>query len=232
MREMHSEEKVLTWTEEQKSKFWAQIRKGESWECWEWSGPKSPDGYGLVPPHRRLRAHRVAWILAKGEPIPKGMCICHICDNPACCNPGHLWLGTQEENVKDMVVKSRQRPSRGERNGNAKLTEAQVRRIREMYTQSWSLDKLAAEFHVGPTTVWQIVRGTTWRHVGGPTGARPRELYKGSKNPRAKLSEEIVKEIRKRYAQGTSVRALAREYHLNWGTVDNIVKRLTWKHVK
>jgi len=87
--------------------FWARVSRPDPCVCWEWQGGKKPDGYGSAGYEGKSDlAHRVAWKLTKG-PIPKGMYICHSCDNPACCNPAHLFLGTQSDNMKDMIVKGR-----------------------------------------------------------------------------------------------------------------------------
>ena len=77
------------------------------------------------------RVHRVAWALFRG-PIPKGMCVLHYCDNRPCCNPDHLYLGTNANNTADMLARGRE--SRGERSGQAKLTETQARDILEKHT--------------------------------------------------------------------------------------------------
>jgi len=82
------------------------IRAADS-DCWLFSGSRTNDGYGCI--HRNgktVRLHRLAWEEANG-PIPAGMRVCHTCDVPACCNPAHLFLGTQQDNVTDMVNKGR-----------------------------------------------------------------------------------------------------------------------------
>src|SRR6266566_4592797 len=79
--------------------FWQQVEKTNY--CWNWKGSKDVSGYGEFGSRM---AHRYSWTLHFGE-IPRGMCICHACDNPACVNPNHLWLGTPQANTKDRDVK-------------------------------------------------------------------------------------------------------------------------------
>jgi len=83
--------------------------------CWEWKGCKSQGGYGVIGTCIEGRTstftHRAAWIVENGL-IPNGMLVCHHCDNPACVNPNHLWLGSPTDNIKDMVTKQRHNPAR------------------------------------------------------------------------------------------------------------------------
>jgi hypothetical protein len=103
--------------------------------CWNWQLYKDPAGYGRSKLHGHpIMAHRRAWILTYGS-IPFGMCVCHACDNPACVNPIHLWLGTRADNDADRDKKNRQ--AKGEKMGAAKLTEDIVRLCRGAHARGF-----------------------------------------------------------------------------------------------
>lgn len=130
--------------------------------CIEWMGCRKDDGYGHIRVgFKMVTTHRAAWEEARGA-IPDGMCVLHRCDNPPCINLDHLFLGTQIENIADMNAKGRQVPSKGEQNGRVKLTEEQVRKIR----QDERLQKeIAAEYGVNQTLISMIKRRVNWSHV-------------------------------------------------------------------
>ena len=133
--------------------------------CWEWGRGRDKRGYGhMSRPERgasRL-VHRVSWEVHRG-PIPGGMCVLHQCDNPPCCNPDHLFLGTRGDNNKDMRRKGR--GARGERHANAKLTDAAVMSILRRRTQGSTQAELAEEHGVSRATIGYIVTGKSWRHI-------------------------------------------------------------------
>lgn len=129
--------------------------------CIKWTGHRDACGYGRVRwQGRQHLAHRVAWERAHG-PIPVGLCVCHCCDNRACINPDHLFLGTQADNVADMIAKGRARPLKGMNNGRAKLTEEQASQVR---AATGKLHQIAARFGIGLSQVSEIKRGKGWRH--------------------------------------------------------------------
>ncbi len=87
-------------------KYWiARIEIGEEDDCWPWQGHIAPNGYGTAP---GTNAHRYTWMIFFGLP-PAGLQVCHRCDNPPCCNPGHLFLGTPQQNIRDAMAKGRRR---------------------------------------------------------------------------------------------------------------------------
>lgn len=137
--------------------------------CWEWQDERTPEGYGRWKAGERLAgtrvASRVAYVLAKGE-IPEGFSVLHSCDNPPCCNPAHLFVGTQGDNRADMLAKGRQFNLRGEEAGQAVLTEVQARDILNSYVpRVVTLQHLADRHGVNIKTVHDIVQRKTWRHL-------------------------------------------------------------------
>jgi hypothetical protein len=110
-------------------------------------------------------AHRVSYLLAVG-PIPKGMEACHDCDTPLCVNPGHLFLGTQSDNIADMVAKRRH--GIGAANGMARLSDSDVVRIREMAARGHHQGQLAARFGIKEAQISRIVSGKRRLDAGGP----------------------------------------------------------------
>jgi len=192
----------------------AYVIPGQANDCWPWKGFIARNGYGYVSFHRKdMLGHRVSYIVNRG-PIPEGMHVCHRCDNPACVNPNHLFLGTHQDNMDDKVRKGRQ--PRGERNGGVKLSDAQVARIKvELAERTESNNKIARRYGVGRKAIDFIESGRNWAHIPGPPPTRknPRNLPTGSKHHNAKLSDADVIEIRRLLAEGTQTqRAIALHY--------------------
>lgn len=135
--------------------------------CWLWQATKTKLGYGqLVVDGIPTYAHRIAYELFVG-PIPEGMCVLHRCDNPSCVSPTCLWLGTHQDNTRDMWRKNRHYDARGIKHGRAKLTEKEVVAIRGLYKYSprFTQVKLAALFGVSFSSIHQIIKRKIWKHV-------------------------------------------------------------------
>lgn len=119
--------------------------------CWEWQAARTSAGYGHFTPTKGVRsyAHRFAWQEVNG-PIPEGMHICHKCDNPRCCNPDHLFLGTHLDNIRDRQSKGRTRTGtlRGEDHPSAKFTAEEIRSIRARAAAGETRTALARELNV------------------------------------------------------------------------------------
>lgn len=148
--------------------------------CWEWQKARDKNGYGhfTVTPTKtmkqRWRAHRFLYTLWHGIPLPNHLLVCHFCDNPPCCNPLHLWVGTHADNHRDRDQKGRgawQRqpltpPRRyGEEHPCAKLTEEKVRAIRTLYSHEISSIKLASVYGVSKPVILSIIHRRIWKHV-------------------------------------------------------------------
>ncbi len=131
--------------------------------CWLWSGSTSTDGYGQTVLRQKVqRAHRAAYEMFVGK-IPQGLWVLHRCDTPLCCNPAHLFLGTCQDNVTDMIQKGRKNAPRGERNGRAKLTWGQVSVIRERNKKNGeSACVIARELGMARSNIEDIIRCTKW----------------------------------------------------------------------
>ncbi len=143
-------------------RFWPKVDVRGATECWPWLGAEN-SGYGFFfrssKPRRWYKAHRFSYELHYG-PIPDGLCVCHHCDNPSCCNPAHLFLGTRADNNRDRANKGRGAPQDGQRNHNAKLTDVQVAEIRERYAVGGvSQQALADMFEVKQPQISRLVRG-------------------------------------------------------------------------
>lgn len=131
--------------------------------CWLWTGRERSCGYGRMSVANRTElAHRLAYKLFRGS-IPLGLSVCHRCDQPACVNPAHLFLGTHADNMRDKAEKGR--APLGERNGSARLTATQVRRIRARRASGATLRELAGEYGVTMAAISLIALRRKWRHV-------------------------------------------------------------------
>lgn len=146
-------------------RFWEKVGIGQLDECWLWLTRAKRSGYGLIGDGKKgvLEAHRVAWELTNG-PIPKEIFVCHHCDIKLCCNPTHLFLGTQADNLADMARKGRS--TLGERDGMSKLTSEQVLEIRHRRATTGVMQKeLATEYGVSDATISLIINRRIWTHI-------------------------------------------------------------------
>ncbi|MCI0528030.1 MAG: HNH endonuclease [Nitrospira sp.] len=145
-------------------RFWERVNKNDA--CWIWEGSVDKNGYGQIwinSKKRNDRAHRVSFELNIGV-IPDGMFVLHKCDNPPCVNPDHLFLGTVQDNVDDMIGKHRQRY----RGGITKLTSNQVLMARKL-SGHISHRSISRMFGVSHDTIDRIVRGSGWRVLSSQT---------------------------------------------------------------
>lgn len=142
-------------------RFWSKVDKRGSDECWEWTGAKFGNGYGEFKFNGSPKpVHRLAYEFHTGTNIPKSMDVCHKCDNRACVNPAHLFLGTRKDNMQDCVRKGRQ--SKGETRWSAKLTESLVLQIR---SDPRLQRVIAVELGVSRSLIGRVKRRDIWRHI-------------------------------------------------------------------
>ena len=150
-----------------KDRLISHIMKNEYSGCWEWQGSKR-GGYGRMivgsrkdGTRRNESAHRVSYMVYHGE-IPRGMEVCHICDNRSCVNPDHLFIGTHQENMDDRERKGRNKPQKGEKNGRAKLNKDDVLAIKNKRACGFSFQKIADEYGVHKKTIMDAINGKNW----------------------------------------------------------------------
>lgn len=171
------------YTPEQRiAKFWSRVDKSAGEDaCWIWTAAPDQYGYGrMYWRGRNYPAHRIAYEVTHGD-IPDGLWVLHRCDNPPCVNPAHLFLGTRQDNVDDMMQKGRanrpsgekrglylhpERQARGSRQGSAKLTDVDVIAIRRRYADgNVTKAQLGRDFGVSDVLIGLIVREKYWRHL-------------------------------------------------------------------
>lgn len=142
--------------------------------CWLWLGTYYDSGYARFWDGKRSRrASRVAWLVYRGEEIPEHLLACHDCDNPACVNHNHLFVGTSKDNTQDAIKKGKiiggaHAFLKGERNPSVKLTEAQVLEILALRRQGVKAKDIAPDYGVGLQIIYNITNGTNWRHLHAP----------------------------------------------------------------
>ena len=157
------------------ARFWAKVDKQDPDACWEWQA-YTRTGYGqfYVNRNRRhIQAHRLSWMFAFGS-IPKGLYVCHHCDNRACVNPTHLFLGSHSDNTRDAYHKGRLFPlaelgfhcKAGEQHHNSKLTDGEVLDIRRLYNAGGTTYRsLAEHYNVTHSCIQGIINRKSWSHI-------------------------------------------------------------------
>ncbi len=148
-------------------RFWSKVDKSK--DCWIWLGARNKKGYGhLRRKEKDFHAHKYSWILFNGD-VPKGICVCHRCDNRACVNPDHLFLGTILDNNRDMWRKGRGVSNlsllSGEEATFVKLDNKSVLKIRKLYNDGLTQKEIAKIFGVVQSTISYVIRRARWGHI-------------------------------------------------------------------
>lgn len=155
-----------SWVYSRELPFWSRVKKSDG--CWEWMGNRGPRGYGTIKVAGKVyRTHRYAYALVNG-PIPEGYFVCHRCDNPPCCRPDHLFLGTAKDNNHDMMRKGRyvngsalhpEKKARGLRCGTGRIPFETIVAIRsDRIEKRIPYGVLAVKYAVSKSHVARIVR--------------------------------------------------------------------------
>lgn len=228
-----------------KKSFLARVdRSGGPAACHMWTTGKTGDGYGQFYFEGQVYiAHRVAYELKYG-PIPDGLRACHDCDQRypvgdtgyrACCNPRHLFLGTDADNMRDKMAKGRARNVTGENVGTSKLTKAKVIEIRRLYaTRKWFQCDLAERFGVSKPLINLLIKGVIWQGIGEVAAAKGtrRRGAEGERSGLHKIGTRDVRKLRRlRQKQGFSYPRLGAMFGISHVQARNIVVRKSWAHV-
>ncbi len=209
-------------------RFWEKVDKKADGECWNWLASKNQEGYGQFKiDGKMIKAHRVVYELVNGK-IENDLFVLHKCDNPMCCNPKHLYLGTQQDNMTDMVNNNRHAKLKGENHGRAILTLKQVNEIRELYrSRKCNQKQLSLMYNIYQGNISDIINNKTWKD----------ENYKhvyisgreGELNWSSKLTWYEVNIIREKYYKyGIRVGQLCREFGVTDGAIYKILHNLSW----
>lgn len=151
-------------TDSLRNRFWGKVDKCAANDCWNWLGAFR-NGYGAIKHQGRvLGAHRVAFVLANGEPGGEHL-IAHTCDNRACCNPSHLEAATPQKNVRDAFARGRIVPAKGEACGSAQINEQLVARIWSLKRTGLSGRKIADETGATYDAVKHVLAKKSWKHL-------------------------------------------------------------------
>jgi hypothetical protein len=201
-------------------RFWAKVRVDPS-GCWLWTAVTNKLGYGSIGRggvnDGKVAAHRLAYALCIGA-IPPGLFVCHSCDTPGCVYPGHLWLGTHDDNMRDAVSKGRM--ASGDRHG--------LRKHPKCHGSLMHPERCAhGDLNGSRTHPEKRPRGD-----GHWSRLRPANLRRGERNASSKLNPNKVAEIRSRFAVGDVTKTtLAEEYGVTRQAITAIIDRTCWKWV-
>lgn len=219
--------------------FWQKVDKASSESgCWLWIGAKTHKGYGLLNCQQKsgVKAHRISFHLAGKQTTPEKPLVCHgPCHNPSCVNPDHLEAGSSRKNIHDQVRDGTK--LLGERTNSAKLDADKVREIRAKYaTGKIGAKKLGQEYKIDASTILRLVHRKTWKHVDTEQAPKipakfHRDSVRGSKNPAAKITESVVREIRALRRQRWILREIAEKTGISITNVHDIITRKIWAHV-
>lgn len=187
----------------------------ESSGCIVWKRYKNPGGYGVIKVGSAVRlAHRVAYEVHTNTIVPEDIHVCHTCDNRACINPEHLWLGTDKDNSDDKIKKKRH------------FFVVPPEAWQEILTSPLPASHFARKYGVLPSTI-----GMGRRVRGYDKSLRVRTGCKGSKNHYSRLKENDIPSIREMLSKGMKQKDIAFQFSVSRQTIGLIAKGKTWLHI-
>lgn len=194
--------------------------------CWEWNGYTTPTGYPRFQFNGKpISAHRFIFECFNG-PIPKGLSVCHHCDNPPCVNPDHLFAGTPKENTQDMIKKNRSNQRK-----TAKLTQQDVLDILNLKYKSFK--EITDELNIGRTAIICIFDRKTYNEVtDNYTDDQILDIKKKLLIFNAKLDDDTIRTIKTRLANGESGIVISRDLCLDNKIISNIKIGKNYNHIK
>lgn len=147
-------------------RFWEKVKILSKNACWEWQAGKFHYGHGQFSLKRKnFKAHRISYILTKGS-IPNGKCVLHKCDNPPCCNPSHLYVGTQKDNAQDRKKRGRQNSQKGSKHSQCIFDEKIVLKIRKSFSgKRGEYGSIAKKYGVDRKTIFNLITKRSWNHI-------------------------------------------------------------------
>jgi HNH endonuclease len=138
-------------------KFWNKVNRTDPSGCWIWKGTKDKDGYGRFKYNsKRIMAHRIAYLFTHGY-LPSDARVCHACDNTSCCNPHHLFLGSDSDNIIDCIIKKR--------HSNCKLSVDEISPIKNAIYNGSSVKDVAEKYNVSQVTIYNVLNEATWWYI-------------------------------------------------------------------
>lgn len=199
--------------------------------CWNWTRAKDGKGYGVAYVPYRISAHRLSFEVTHG-PIPAGKHVLHRCDNPACINPDHLFVGTHRDNMLDKENKGRANHvgAQGTRNGNSILTEKDVISLLRDYVSGLARKEIAAKYGIRESSVSDYTSGDAWTHLHGKHGCPTLEELSAARRI-SPVTEADVREVWRLHFEGKSAPEISKIVGHSVYTIDGIVLGRTWRHL-
>ncbi len=204
-------------------RFWSKVDQRGPDDCWLWMAGRNKEGYGNFSiDYRTKKAHRIAYELCKGSIPHDKPLVCHICNNPPCVNPLHLYAGTKVDNAQQMIREGRQwfqknpeKISRGDRHYLTKISDAQISKIFKMRAEGLKLDDIAAKYNVSFQHISAILLGKF--------RASPDRESLVKINRRRIKTEEYIRQVYNMRSSGMLQREIAEKLNITRSNVNHIL---------